>query len=286
MILNGDTTRPRSVKCEFDQNFNATSHGGIVLEERTLRRLGIFHILKTILPERSEACTYQTEDWAYAFMASILLGGRGISATERLRSDEILCRILGLEKGAPSASTVYRGLCDLAGLPERPFKETYSARETEQTRLDLGGKERPAPKTRRIVPEEPECATEESIEAFRKLIEATARRCSKALKRSSIRMHGWNVIFGDGTDLEVDGDCFDAACMGRNGNKILRLMLLMIGPVTISGDILPGNVDEGTWLPQMIDRAKNPVKDITGSCSKLLALMDAAYFERKVIEAL
>lgn len=286
MIIKGDITRPQSVKAEFDQNFYASSYGGCVLLEQVLRRLGVYHILKTTLPARSDSCEFKTEDWGYALIASALLGKHGISATEQLRVDEICCRIFGLSKGAPSQSTVYRCLCDLAGLDERTAKETYTERISEQLRLDIGGNERQAPRTRRIVPDEPEWAKKENQEAFWKFTAAIAKRCAKALKRSIITLYGWNVIFGDGTDLEVKGNCFDAARIGRKGEKILRLMVLALGPVLVSHDILPGNVDEGLWLPQLIERGKKTVREITGSRSKILALLDAAFFEKPVIEAL
>ncbi len=286
MIIKGDIIRPQSVKAKFDQDFKASPYGGGVLLERAMRRLGLYHILKSTLPSRSPVCGYKTEHWSYAHIAALLLGGRGISAIERIRTNETSCRIFGLEKGAPSPSTIYRGLCDLAGLPERPFEETYCERGAMQVRLDVGGNERALPRTRRIVPDEPEWATEESQKAFWKFTETVAKRCVKTLKRSIMRLHGWNVIFGDGTDLEVNGECFDAARKGRNGEKILRLMLLNLGPVTVGHDVLPGNVDEGVWGPRLIKRARKTGREITGRKGRVMSLLDAAFFERPVIEEL
>jgi len=286
MINKGDTTRPQSVKAKFDQDFHASPHAGGVLVERALRRLGLYKILKGTFPRRSQSCGYQAEDWAYAHIASMLLGGRGISAIELIRKNKTTCRIFGLKKGAPSPPTIYRGLCRLAGLSERKFEKHYCERGATQVRLDLGGKERPAPRMRRLVPEEPEWASDKNQEVFHQFTESVAKRCIKALKRSIMRLHGWTVLFGDGTDLEVQGDCFDAARKGRKGDKILRLMLLMLGPIAVGQDVLPGNTDEGNWIPRMIERTRKAVRSVTGRRGRVLALMDAAYFEKLVIEEL
>lgn len=286
MMSKGDTSRPRSVKSKFDQDFEASSNGGGVLLEKVMRRTGVYHFLKSILPSRSPHCEYATEELFYALISSLLLGGRGIGAVEKLRNDEICSQIFGLENGPPSPSTIYRGLCDMAGLSERPFEEVYRQREASQPRLDLGGKERKDPRTRRIVPDEPEWAQKESREAFAKFIQSMANRCAQNLSQSIMRMHGWSVVFGDGTDLEVEGECFDAARLGKDGEKMLRLMLLMLGPIVVSQDILPGNVDEGRWLPQLIERSRETIKGVIGPKGKVLSLLDAAFFEKAVVDAL
>lgn len=282
----GDNKRPQSVKAKFDQNFTASPYGGGVLIERVLRRLNIQRVIKKALPKRSKEADYQTEDCVYALMAGLLLGGRGISAGECIRHSETTTRIFGMRKGVPSPPTLYRSLCELAGLEERPWEKTYKKRGSMQIRLTLGGKERRLPAMRRIVPEEPEWASLESRERLEDFTAQIAKRCAQTLERFIMRLHGWYVIFGDGTDLEVKGNCFDAARMGRDGEKILRLMSLMLGPITVGQDILPGNVDEGVWLPKLIQRARQTVREIIGRRGKVLSLLDAAFFESKVIKEL
>ena len=63
-----------------------------------------------------------------------------------------------------------------------------------------------------------------------------ARRCVKSLPKGRVRLHGWNVLFGDATDLEVQGNCFDAARMGRQGQRSLRWLTLWLGPALLSQD--------------------------------------------------
>ena len=126
-------------------------------------------------------------------------------------------------------------------------------------------------------------ADEERRKALDDFIGAVAKICGKSLHRKIMNLHGWYVVFGDGTDLEVDGNCFDAACMGRNGQKIMRLMTVMLGPITVGYDLLPGNRDEGVNLPGTIRKSRDTVREIVGKNKKVLALLDAAFFEMNVI---
>lgn len=284
MINKSDISRPRRVKADFDQNFNATSQGGAVLVEQVMRSLGVMRFIGDYLPTRSPLCHYSMPDAVYALIAALLVGGRGIGANGVLSSSAALPEIFGLEKGVPSAPTMYRVLCELAGLEERPFDKTYRKSGAVQARMELGGGERPATMSRRIVPEIPESAKEENRKALRDFSLAVAKRCAKAIPRSKMFLHGWYAVFGDGTDLEVEGDCFDAACMGRKGEMILRLMMLMLGPVTMGHDLLPGNADEGKHLPALIARTKEAVREVVGRMAKILALLDAAFFEKNVID--
>ena len=284
MIKTSDIERPRRVKADFDQNFNATAHGGAVLVEQVMRSLGVMRFISKHLPERSPLCQYSMPNAVYALIAALLVGGRGIGANDVLSSSAALPEIFGLEKGVPSAPTMYRVLCELAGLKERPWDKTYQKSGAVQARMELGGGERLATMSRRIVPDVPEFAKGENREALRDFFLAVAKRCAKAIARTMMTLHGWYTVFGDGTDLEVDGDCFDAARMGRKGEKIIRLMMLMLGPVTMGHDLLPGNADEGTHLPDLIARTKEGIREVVGGMAKILALLDAAFFEKAVIE--
>lgn len=283
MIKTSDIKRPRGVKAEFDPEFNATADGGSVLVEKVMRRLNIMGASKKYLPIRSELCQYTTEEAVYALIAGLLIGGRGIGAVDRLTMSEALKEIFGLEKGAPSPPTIYRVLCDLAGLKERKWEEAYREAGSCQARLDLGGKEKKGIESRRIVPDEPEEASEEKRKSLGDFLRAIARICAKAMPMSFMNLHGWYTVFGDGTDLEVEGECFDAARTGRDGDKILRMMSLMIGPITVGYEVLPGDADEGTRLPEMIGNAKEMIREIVGRARKVLAVLDAAFFEKEVI---
>jgi len=286
MKSQGDTRRPRSVKAEFDPRFAATARGGAVLAEKTMRSLRVRRWIGEHLPPRRPAAEYQTADGVYALLAGLLLGGKGEQAAQALREDKLAAEIFGLEKGAPSASTVYRVLCDLAGLPERKREDHYAASGRTLPALDMLGGLRRTPRRRRIVPEAPEAATPESRAALDAFVAASAKSCAQALPRKMLRLRDWYVVFGDGTDLEVDGNCFDAAHVGRGGEKLLRWLTLMLGPVTVAEALLPGDADEGLELPALLEQAGGCVRELVGLNGRVLALMDAAYFERQVIEPL
>ena len=161
MPASSDTKRPRSVKVEFDPEFDATTLGGFALAEQTLRSLGLMRLIRNHLPARNPAARFSTQKGVYALAASLLAGGRGIQAAEVLRRDSLALEIAGLEK-APSASTTYRILCDLAGLKERKESECYEPARRGSLGLDIFGEERKARALRRIVPETPEAASAEN----------------------------------------------------------------------------------------------------------------------------
>jgi len=284
MTSQGDTNRPRSVKLEIDPAFNATAQAGGILVEQTLRSLGILKMLKTHLPRRGEQAVFTSSDFAYSAIAALLLGGDGLNLFEPLRQDGEARKIFGLEEVASDATT-YRILCELAGLPQRAFAQTYAPAGRRLARLDMFGQDKPQAAHRRLVPEAPEAAERRRLRAVRRAERAVALRCLKALRQRLVRLHGWTVVFGDGSDLAVEGRCFDAARLSREGEMIFRWMTLRVGPVLVDQDLLAGNADEGRTLPGMLRRARPLLAEAAGR-SRLLALLDAAYCERPVIKAL
>jgi len=214
MRSQGDIKRPRSVKAEFDPDFSATPLGGGVLVEQMLRSLGLRRLTGEYLLERSMRARYSTTDAVYALVAGLLVGGRGLQACEALREDGLAEEIFGLEKGAPSPASIFRVLCHLSGLVERSASDWYEKSGPALDALDMTGQPRRLPATRRIVPDEPEAASEERLEELAEFVGGTARRCARALPKDIVRTQGWTVVFGDGTDLQVEGNCFDAAPAG------------------------------------------------------------------------
>ena len=284
MTSQGDTKRPRSVKLEIDPHFNATAQAGGILVEQTLRSLGILKLLATHLPRRGAQAAFTASDFAYGAIAALLLGGGGINLFEPLRQDREARKIFGLEEVASDATT-YRILCELAGLPQREFAQTYAPAGRRLDRLDMFGQDKAQPAHRRLVPELPEAAERRRLRAVRRAERAVALKCLKTLRRQLIRLHGWTVVFGDGSDLAVEGRCFDAARVGREGEMIFRWMTLRVGPVLVDQDLMAGNADEGRTLPGMLRRAAPLLAEAAGR-SRLLALLDAAYCEGPVIKAL
>jgi len=284
MTPQGDTKRPRSVKLEVDPDFAATAQAGAALIEQTMRSLGVRKLLAAHLPRRSARAAHGTVDFAHGAIAAMLLGGDGIDLFAPLRQDHQAPRIFGLERVASDATT-YRIFCEWAGLAQRPFEQTYVRAGRRLERLDLFGEDKPLPVHRRRVPEQPEAAARPALRQVRRAERAVARKCLKALHRRLIRLDGWTAVFGDGSDLQVEGRCFDAARMGREGEMIFRWMTLRVGPVLVDQDLLAGNADEGRALAGMLRRARPLLAEAAGR-SRLLALLDAAYCENKVVRAL
>jgi hypothetical protein len=284
MTRSSDTKRPRSVKLEIDPGFAATPLAGGVLIEQTLRSLGVLKTLMTYLPARSEQADYGAAEFAYAAICALLLGGDGIAMMGPLRGDSELREIFGLTQAASDA-TSYRLLCEMAGLPQRAFAETYAPAGPTLERLDMFGEVQLPVHHRRLVPETPEAAAPHKLRSVRRAERAMARKCLKVLRRQLVRLHGWTVVFGDGSDLEVEGRCFDAARLGRNGERLLRWMTLWLGPVLVDQVLLAGNADEGRSLPKQLRRAAPLLREAAGT-GRLLALLDAAYCEWPVIKQL
>jgi hypothetical protein len=282
-MAQGDTTRPRSVTAEFDPDFAATAVGGGVLIERTMRRLGLQNKISKHLPKRSKQAKYKTTDGVGALVAALLLGGRGIGAAQCLRQDELAREVFGLANGAPADSTMYRILCNLAGLKERPAKDFYEPAGQRLDSIDMFGDDRKKPAWRRIVPEEPEAATPENLVQLNRFVAAVAKRCHNALPVKCSRLHGYYAVFGDATDLEVDGRCFDAARKNHKGQYALRWLTLMLGPMLVAQNLMEGNRDEGCNMPSLLGDASKTVREMVGRRGKVLGLFDGAYFERDVI---
>lgn len=286
MRSQGDIKRPRSVKAEFDSNFAATALGGAVVVEKTLRGLGVCKTVGDHLSERPGRTFYSTADVVYALVAGLLMGGRGVRACEVLREDALASEIFGLEKGAPSPPTILRYLTDASGLPERVASDWYEPSGESLAALDMMGQMRRSPAMTRIVPEEPEEAGAGQLRELADFVAASARRCARALCKDIVRTSGWTVVFGDGTDLEVEGNCFDAARRNYQGKKSLRWLTLMLGPVIVAQHLMAGNQDEGTSMPPVLERSGPVVRDIAGPKGRILALLDSAYFEKHVIEGI
>ena len=278
--------RPRSLKVEFDPDFNATANGGAALAEKTMRSLGLRRYIKKYLPSRGQNAEYSMEDAAYAFMCGLLVGGKGIQAAECLREDDLLSEIFGLTKGAPSPSTAYRVLCELAGLSERKVSECYVASGPSLGALDMFGETRKERQSHRVVPAEPEAASEERREALECFTSRFAVKCAQTIERKVMRLGDWYVVFGDATDLEVEGNCFDAARMGRDGKKIIRWQTMTLGPVLIAQQLHEGNVDEGLSMPRLFEPARGVLRRTLGARARVLGLLDGAYFEKQVIDPL
>jgi hypothetical protein len=98
--------RKRVVKAEIDRKKpEVTAKGGLVLAQKTATKLGLWSDAKRLLPTRKDTTQgFPTEMAACAIVHGLLSGGRGFQATEALREDKPLLRMLGMS-AAPSAET-------------------------------------------------------------------------------------------------------------------------------------------------------------------------------------
>jgi len=257
-----------------------------VLFERTLRGLGIWGLLKRRLPGRSSQARYSSAEAGYALIAGLLLGGRGLSAAEGLREDEEAARIFGLSGAVAEEATMNRALGEMGGLGARSLETDYEAAGRCLAALTLFGEERARPRLRRVVPENPERASEESEGALAALTADVARACLKALPHAVAKACGFWIRFGDGTDLEVEGRCFDAARVGKDGRRQLRLVGVRLGPITVAEQLCEGTRDEGRTLPGVVRRAEALTREMAGKRGRVLDLLDSAYLEKDVLEEL
>ena len=178
MAVSGDMVRARSVQAGFDDGFEATSRGGAVLIEQVVRRLGVRRTLSECLLAR--AGTYTSAAVVEQVVEGLLCGGRGFQAAELLRADASLARIFGHGRIAEEA-TVYRAMCDLAGLDQRLRSQAYEPAGVQGPRLDMLGRDLKPRVLRRVVGTDPERMDESRRTAMLKTLERVAVRCAQAL---------------------------------------------------------------------------------------------------------
>jgi len=282
MTAQGDTKQVRSVKADFDDGWMVTSHGGSVLIEQALRRLSLRKAAGETLAPRAGG--YAADEIAVQVVAGLLCGGKGFQATAPFSQDSELARIFNFNR-VVSDSTIYRSMCDLAGLDQRSFSEYYIECGPSLPALDLFGNEKKKRKFRRIVPDAPEEMDGECGERLHDLLTWMAKAVGKGLHVQEMKLAGFFPVFGDGTDLEVRGQGFDAAKKNKDGDHCLRMMSVMAGPLVMALSVLPGNTDEGKALPAVVDKASGAVGELAKRLP-VLALLDAAFAEKEVVENL
>jgi hypothetical protein len=99
--------KDRVVKAEKDAKLpRVTAKGGLVAVQALARRQGLWNTVKSCFPARKDATQgFQTEACVSALVFGLLSGGKGFSATEPMRGDGPLLRMLG-QTAAPSSETI------------------------------------------------------------------------------------------------------------------------------------------------------------------------------------
>lgn len=285
MAKQSKAKRTDRVKLEFVET-PATTHGGAAILVPLFKRVRLAAHLTRHLRKRSDRAKYSAMDVAMSLIVGLLLGGRGLWAAEILRRDPVAAKFLGLEDRVPEEATMQRCMEGLAGLAARKMSEAYEPAGPALERLDMLGNPKKSAGRRRKKSPEPERAKEDAIASLRNLVAATARGCFQRLRRPFQRLGEFVCLFGDATDLEVRGDRFDAARRGRDGVLHMRWFTMMIGPILFEQELTPGNTDEGRHVPSMIERAGATLAALGVAARRRLALLDSAYCEKRVIEAL
>jgi hypothetical protein len=97
----------RVVKAEASENSpKVTAKGGLVLAQKVAQKIHLWKDAKSLLPTRKDPTQgFPTDVAACAVVHGLLSGGRGFQATEALREDKPLLKMLGMS-AAPSAETV------------------------------------------------------------------------------------------------------------------------------------------------------------------------------------
>ena len=83
-----------------------TAKGGVAVVEALANRLGVWRLCRELVPARRDASQgFEVTAVLGCLVHGLLSGGRGLSATEPLRGDEPLLKVLGVGR-SPSAETV------------------------------------------------------------------------------------------------------------------------------------------------------------------------------------
>lgn len=128
----------------------------------------------------ARAGTYTSAAVVEQVVEGLLCGGRGFQAAELLRADASLARIFGHGRIAEEA-TVYRAMCDLAGLDQRLRSQAYEPAGVQGPRLDMLGRDLKPRVLRRVVGTDPERMDDPRRMAMLKTLERVAVRCAQAL---------------------------------------------------------------------------------------------------------
>jgi hypothetical protein len=112
MVTTLQPKTPHTIKIEFADE-PVTSFGGLVLAEKAAARLGLWRTLENILPERQGQFSWLSA--VKSMIMGLLSGAQGTYATQALRQDETLLKMLALES-APEEVTAWRMLKPLGEL--------------------------------------------------------------------------------------------------------------------------------------------------------------------------
>jgi hypothetical protein len=176
--------------------------------------------------------------------------------------------------------TMNRVLADIAGLKQRKEGDVYLP--PRQGEL-VEGKSRKRGK-RQVG--EIEYAGPQRLKQTVNASDEILVRLLRATNQAALKYGRWIPVFGDGSQLEVRGRCFDAALLDRNGNRSEQLAFTTIGPFLAATELRPGTKDEGLGMPELMQRTMDIVHRVGLPERSLLFLLDSAFGEFQVLEQL
>lgn len=270
-----------TVKAEVDPSLQVSAWGGLAIVDHLCQRIGLWKQATALLPERVKKRGYSTTAVVSSVVHGLLQGGRGFHAAQALRHDVAAQRMLGLMDGMPEEATVNRAMCNLAALNYRKEQDTYERRPETASMLsdDKAIKRR----GQRIVGD-PEPADRQHLGKVEKLLRWQAAKLLPGLPRQATHIGPFLALFGDATQLEVTGRCFDAAEWDNNNNRSLQYLTLWAGPLVVAGAVRGGARDEAD-LRTMLDPVDREVVQKIGSRSRdALLLADCAQSEENTLK--
>jgi len=274
----------RTVNASFDQSFVATAFGGIALAERAASRTSLWRLVKEHIPERERECGY---DFVAAFAATaygLLLGGHGFSAGELIRDDSEVRKALGLEDGVPKDCSMHRIYCDAAGIEWRKEDDWYDPDNDRYKHKAYGRKRTFVRGARRVG--EMELADLEMLNGFDQALLQWVPRLLGLTLQQQLRWGRWIPVFGDATQLEVEGKCFEGATKDYNGNVAYQWQTVWVACYLCAQKLRSGSAFEPAEMPEMLQQAFDIASTAKLDTDRLLALLDSAYAEKPVFEKL
>lgn len=274
----------RTVKVIFDEKFKATAFGGLTLAERAASRTGLWNLMKQELPVRQRLSGYSFVPTFAATIHGLLAGGHGFSAAELIRDDVVASKALGLEGSIPEECSMHRVFCDAAGLAPRKQKDWYD-QEKDRYEYKERGNGRSFVRGARRVGEKEE-ADAEMLAGFNRVMARWLPKLIGTTLKTDMRWGQWYVVFGDGSQTEVDGRCFEGAVKDHNGNISYQWLVNWLGPYLTAQELRSGSAYEPHGMPELLERTAGIADKAALETERMLALLDSAYFQNMVLTKL
>ncbi len=90
----------------------------------------------------------------------------------------------------------------------------------------------------------------DNISALTQVTNELSRQIAPEVIRHERESKGYIPVFIDGSAIEVEGQLFEDAGVGYNGEQQYWLHTALVGGLWVSGYLHPGGVDVAGWTPQ------------------------------------